>query len=135
MTGWKYQLSRFLLTGSVSTAVNYGVFFAMAYGLHIHYIVASMVGYMTGLGVGYVLNRNWTFSTHKAMTKLHNELGLYIGVNVTSLILSLLLLQILVDWVGLPAWFSNIMAIGLSTTTNFIGLKFIVFKHEAPATN
>jgi len=69
------------------------------------------------------------------MTKLHNELGLYIGVNVTSLILSLLLLQILVDWVGLPAWFSNIMAIGLSTTTNFIGLKFIVFKHEAPATN
>lgn len=133
MMGWKYQLSRFILVGSLSTVVNYAVFFGTAYLLQVYYIAASMIGYVSGLGVGYALNRNWTFSAHKATTKQYHEMGLYIGVNVTSLVLSLLLLHVLVDWVGLPAWFSNIMAIGLSTTTNFIGLKFVVFRSR-PAT-
>lgn len=133
MTGWKYQLSRFILVGSLSTAVNYAVFFGTAYLLHVYYIIASTIGYLSGLSLGYALNRNWTFSTHKAITKQYHEMGLYIAVNVASLIVSLLFLHVLVDWVGLPAWFSNIMAIGLSTTTNFIGLKFVVFKSQ-PAT-
>lgn len=131
MTGWKYQLSRFLLVGSLSTTVNYLVFFGSAYLLDIYYILASTIGYLSGLVVGYVLNRNWTFSTSKAISKQHHEIARYLLLNATSLVLSLLCLHLLVDWLSLPAWFSNILAIAVSTTTNFLGLKFVVFKSQS----
>lgn len=121
------MLIKFLLVGSVSTALNYLVF-AICLGLNIYYLAASLIGYLSGLSVGYLFNRNWTFSSHKATHKQHQEIGTYLLVNLTSLVLSLLLLRSLVDGLLWPAWFSNILAIGLSTTTNYLGLKFVVFK-------
>ena len=128
MAAWKSQLTKFLLVGSLSTSLNYLVFFICLNALHVYYLVASIIGYFSGFAVGYLLNRNWTFSTHKSDSQTHREVAAYLFVNTVSLLCSLFCLRLLVDGLAWPAWFSNILAIGVSTTTNFIGLKFFVFK-------
>lgn len=123
----KNQIVRFIIVGSCSTAVNYAIFYVSLYFLHIHYLFASSIGYISGFGIGYLSNRNWTFVHHKALNQRHRELFRYFIMNITSLSLSLLSLHFLVDILLLPAWLSNIMALGVSTTSNFIGSKWFVF--------
>lgn len=131
MPAWKNQLTKFLIVGSISTAINYLVFSLSTYQFKIHYALSSIIGYFCGFAFGYLFNRNWSFSSHKSTSNKQRELIVYLLVNLFSLACSLLLLRALVDDLNWPAWFSNILAIGLSTITNFTGLKFVVFKSRS----
>jgi putative flippase GtrA len=120
--------TRFIIIGLVSTAINYATFYAL-YALNImHYAPASAIGYCTGLVVGYFFNKAWTFEVSQ-----HSVGGItkYISTYMASLVLGLGILTILVDTIGLPAWFSNILVIGVTTITNYCGLKFWAFKEIA----
>lgn len=116
---------RFIVIGLVSTAINYATFYAL-YALEIlHYAPASAVGYCIGLIVGYFFNKAWTFEVAQ-----HSVGGVakYLTTYTASLCLSLALLTLLVDGLGVPAWLSNIGVIGVTTVTNYCGLRFWAFK-------
>ena len=60
------SLVRFGLVGGLTTGVVYLAFIGMLKS-GIHYLVAAALGWAIGLGISYVLNRNFTFKvTHKA---------------------------------------------------------------------
>lgn len=118
---------RFIIIGLVSTSINYATFYGL-YALNIlHYASASAVGYCSGLGIGYFFNKAWTFEVEE-----HSIGGIskYLTTYFASLFLGLGCLAILVDSIGIPAWFSNILVIGLTTVTNFCGLRFWAFKES-----
>lgn len=119
--------SRFIIIGGVATAINYAVFYTL-YALQLlHYAPASATGYCSGLIVGYFFNKAWTFEIK------HHSLGgvtKYLTTYIISLLLGLGCLTLLVDIIGIPAWLANILVIGLTTVTNFCGLKFWAFKES-----
>ena len=123
---------KFIIIGVVSTLINYGVFFALYSWFDIHYVVSSGIGYVIGLLVGYLFNRNWTFTDDKSDEKT-KEFVLYIAVYGVSLLLSLGTIALLVDSLAWNPLLANVIAIGVSTITNFVGLKFFVFKHSHAA--
>ena len=64
------------------------------------------------------------------ITKKHkkrSETISYFIVYMVSLIISLLFLEILVNIAGLDPKIANLLTIGLTTCTNYIGVKKIVF--------
>ena len=52
---------RFILVGAFSTTINYSIFSLLYKVMSIYYIFSSVLGYLTGLSVGYLLNKNWTY--------------------------------------------------------------------------
>lgn len=124
------QAVKFLMVGGISTLINYGSFFGLFTWLQVNYIVASVSGYVLGLLFGYVLNRQWSFAEHKQPT-MKREFMRYLGVYVFSLILNGLVLMLCVRWLQLDPRLANVVAIAVSTVSNFVGLKLFVFHAKA----
>lgn len=121
----KSQIVRFLVVGGISTLVNYLVFLTVIHFDRSFYLFASCSGYLSGVLVGFVANKNWTFEAGDGNDKY---LVKYIMIYTLSLLLSLGVLQVLVGTLGVWPELANIITIGISTVTNFVGTKLYVFR-------
>lgn len=114
----------FLCVGCVATLLNYSVFSLLFVILQTNYLVASAVGFISGAVLGYILNKSLTFKdTSSFSLKVFMS---YIAVNVVSLSLSLILLEVLVRS-GVNPLVANFFCIGLTAVTNYLGIKKFVF--------
>lgn len=117
------QVNRFIMVGVLSTFLNYSVFYLLLFWFS--YLFASSAGYITGVCLGYFLNKGWTFEVFDTG---HVVTVKYFLIYLFSLILGLLILYFLVDLMKMNPKFANIFNIFFTTISNFLGLKFLVFK-------
>jgi putative flippase GtrA len=122
----KKQFSKFILVGLLSTTVNYLIFFIALHYFFINYLISSGIGFIAGVFAGFFLNKNWTFDSRFVQTK--RIIISYFLVYIFSLALSLVFLKITVGIFHASPEIANLLAICLTTCTNFIGTKFYVFK-------
>lgn len=120
------HLLRFLVVGGVATLINYAVFYMLFRGAGIGDKAASASGFLTGVMVGYVFNKSWTFR-HTGATSFA-LVGKYLLVYFASLVMSLGLLYVLVDLGGMDPRVANVICILFTTCTNFAGTKMVVFR-------
>lgn len=123
---YQRQVVLFLVVGAFATAVNYLVFLFFLNILGIWYIVSSWIGYFSGVVLGYWLNSVYTFSAKDQISR--RSLFVYIFVYTLSLCIGSVLLYILVEFLKLSPEAGNILVIFQTTTTNFLGCKYLVFK-------
>jgi len=114
------------IIGGISTAVNYGIFFLFFYFGHWHYLLASAVGFLSGVAISYTGNRLWTFDS-KEEKKL-KEFGGYLLVCLITITISLAFLRFEVQILKINPLIANFFAICLSAAMNFIFVKIFVFK-------
>lgn len=69
-------------------------------GLHVHYLVASVLATLTYFAVSFVLHRSWTFRGVKG--QLRGQLGRYALVALIGSVLGLGLISLLVGAARLP---------------------------------
>lgn len=119
------KLRRFLIVGVFSTVVNYGVFYALLV-LGVNYIVAATIGFLVGVAAGYSLNKRWTFGFAEASS--FRLVASYWAVYTLSLLCGLLLVRTLVESFGVDPRLANLAAIVMTTCTNFLGTRFLVFR-------
>ena len=122
------RFARFALVGALATLLNYAVFYVLYTWAYVHYNVASASGYIAGVFLGFTLNRSFTFEYRRRGISV---LLSYVAVYAASLILSLLFLSLLVEAIGMDPRIGNVLAICLSTLTNFIGCHYFVFDDDA----
>ncbi|MEA5058674.1 MAG: GtrA family protein [Clostridia bacterium] len=120
------QLIRFGLVGVLNTAVDFCVYQFLVW-LGLHYAASQCISYSCGLLNSYFFNRRWTFRQEKTYTK--KEFIRFLAVNLGSLALSVLLLRLCYEVLGIQ---SNLLAKGIVTAfvmvINFLGNKLFVFK-------
>jgi putative flippase GtrA len=121
-----YKGYKFGIVGILSTIINYGVFAFLFKIISVHYIFSSVSGYLLGLLLGYLLNKNWTFVVE--VDKSKSYIVSYVFVYFISLISSQLLLFTLVETFIINPLYANIFSIALSTLMNFLGTNFFVFR-------
>jgi putative flippase GtrA len=119
------QFTRFIVTGIISTIISYSVFLICLRSFHLHYIICNIIAFMFGISFGYNCNKRWTFGGwhHK-----QHHFAEYLAVYLTSLMISIAFLKITVDGFGIIPEIAFILSIGITTCTNFLGTKFLVFK-------
>ena len=122
-----YKGYKFGIVGILSTVFNYSVFAFVYRIVNVHYIPSSITGYVSGLLLGYLLNKNWTYIDQVDKSKSY-IIG-YLVVYAVSLASSQALLFILVEFLLITPLHANIFAIVLSTMMNFLGTNFFVFKN------
>jgi len=115
---------RFCLVGGITTIFNYALFAGLIF-LSVNYLIASASGYIFGVIIGFALNKVFTF---KSKSKRYNmEFVKYLIVYTISLFLGLAFLNTQVN-LGINVFIANFLTIGLTTMTNYIGSKYIVFE-------
>jgi hypothetical protein len=117
------QISRFLIVGALSTILNYVVFLISLHHLNFHYLIANAAGFISGLALGYPLNKKWTFKKD-SQGQTFNK---YFVVYTSSLLISMVFLKVTIGIFEFPAEISNVFAIAITTCTNFVGTKYFVF--------
>lgn len=121
----KGQFARFLLVGGFTTLLNYAIF-ASLYFFGVNYVAASAIGYATGFFIGFVLFKKFAF---KSTAQWQSEITKQVPVYGVSLLLNLSTLYALVHFFAVYPLLANVAAIGISTITNFLGMKLLVFKN------
>ena len=121
----KKQFLKFISVGLFSTLINYLVFYTLFALFNVNYLVASGTGYIVGVYSGFALNKGWTFGV---VSNSNYLLVKYFITYIISLIMGLILLRFLVVYLGIIVEGANVIVIGFTTCSNFIGIKFWVFE-------
>jgi len=119
------QVTRYLVVGGLATSLNYVIFFVLYKYSGVNYLISSATGFVLSVLAGYVFNKKWTFGENNSSTK---QVVKYFLVYLISLFLSVFLLNLTVEVAEMKPEYGNIISIAFTTCTNFIGLKYLVFK-------
>ena len=112
----------------MGTVINYLVFYLIYSIWNIHYILASIVGYVSGLFLGFYLNKEWTFKRNDKVFSGKSLVLRYICLYGFTLVVAILVLYVIVEIANVDPLFGYIVSIFCSTALNFYGLKYIVFR-------
>ncbi|NDK07631.1 hypothetical protein EOM39_00115 [Candidatus Gracilibacteria bacterium] len=121
----KNNFIKFLIIGTISTIINYLVFYIF-YKLGVYYIVSSSFGYISGLVLGYFLNKNYNFYLRNYKHTFYK----YILVYSINLGFSQIILYCLVNELNISVYLGNFLIIIYTTFSNYIGLKYYVFRNK-----
>lgn len=118
-------LFRYLLVGGMATICNYLIFIFLIMVVKAHYLLAASTGYIVSVLGGYFFNKRWTFNNASSYKETFLK---YFMVYLTTLILSTLILKGVVEWFLLPPELGNLLAIAFAVCSNYMGLKYLVFR-------
>lgn len=124
------EFLRFCVIGSINAVITYTVFCLLLF-LGTHYIVASILGYLSGTVSGVIGNQKWTFGLKRSI-HVKDVFG-YLSLNLISLGASIVVLYLCVEKLFFPPLIGQIAGSIVSTISNYLGLKLIVFKKASPS--
>jgi putative flippase GtrA len=121
------ELQIFLIVGFLTAGIDYAFYQILLQVGSFPLTIAKAFGFLVGTIFSYFANRYWTFnqrhSTRNNIVRFYILYGLSLGLNVISNSLIMTLFSNLNHVIQ----FAFIVAIGLSATLNFIGMRFFVF--------
>ncbi|HEY9037296.1 MAG TPA: GtrA family protein [Pseudomonadales bacterium] len=132
------QFVRFLISGGIAAAANFGSRIGYEYWLHCSYSTAIILAYLTGMIVAFTLYKKHVFEPgkhHTAREALH-----FCIINVLAVAQTLVISIALADYV-LPAASITMFtkeiahAAGVVTPifTSFLGHKYFTFRTQHPS--
>jgi putative flippase GtrA len=122
------QLSRFVLVGSLSAVVDYGLYQALLY-LEVWVHLAKAISFICGTTTAYLLNRRFTFvGSAGGATRFTRFLLLYGATFFVNVGVNALALQVVPDGAPLRVTVSWVLAQGTATAINFLVLRTVVFR-------
>lgn len=140
------QLVKFAIVGVLNTLVDFAVFQTLNLTLGWVY-AAQVLGYTAGVINSYLWNSNWTFREQR--TRSLREMGLFLLVNLASLGVSLGMIWLLRDGIGISnEWVAEwmpkaiagfikgdtlckLIATVFAIAVNYLGNRLFVFKNQA----
>ncbi|MEA2125983.1 MAG: hypothetical protein QOI80_2765 [Solirubrobacteraceae bacterium] len=121
------QLLRFCVVGGSGYVVNLGVFFAFTQ-LGANHRGAALAAFLVAVTNNFFWNRRWTFATARG-THAGFQAARFLTVSVAAFLVSLVILELLVDVAGLPELGAQAIAIVCATPLSFLGNRLWSFRH------
>ncbi len=140
------EIVKFALVGVLNTAIDYGVFFVLFSFIRLDKNLAQTIATLVAMTNSYLVNRYWTFE--KAGGIRGREIWRFVAVNLLSLGVTLLCLNLFYDVLSLhevanrilavfgvgfvlrgdvAVLFCKVLAMPFSLAVNFLGNKLWVF--------
>jgi len=119
------QFIKYFTVGVFNTVFGYFIIFGCMYLLSLSPEVSNVVGYLTGLTVSYVLNRNYTFESKQ---KPSQEIWRFIAVFIVAYTLNFLVLILLIHQLNFHEGLSQLVAGVFYVVSSFVMNKYYAFK-------
>ena len=126
--GKHIRLARFVITGGVAAAVEYGVFM-MLHALGLHILLANTLSFLCGLGVSFSLNRLWVFRSKAAAS---TQFGMYFTLAIVNLLISDALIWLGVNKLSIYPLYAKLITMVLIAAWNYGIYRKIIFVHQGP---
>jgi len=120
------RLLRFGLSGALTTAVAYVIFIGLIEGLHWHYAVATIMAWIASVGVGFKLNRRFTFRIRGGPQG--RQFLLFLTGALLQLCLSLGCNAVLIGWQRLNPSLAFVLNLMVTTSFSFLYLNLVAFR-------
>jgi dolichol-phosphate mannosyltransferase len=119
------QLLKFGLVGASGYAVNLAVFAILTGPAEVHHIPAAIGAFGVAVASNFAWNRLWTFDASEGHAGF--QAARFFAVSLLGLAINLILLELFLSALGLPALASQALAVGLTMPVNFVGNKLWTF--------
>jgi putative flippase GtrA len=119
---------RYLISGGLGAVTQLSLLFVLHDIFHIHYLTASCISYLAAVGVGFTMQKFWTF---KAQGSTPQQAVGYVSVFVGNLILNTGLMYMFVDVFKIWYLGAQVLASGLIAIGSFFIYRHGVFKQES----
>ena len=120
-----HKIKRFFLVGILSTITDYAIYSVLIY-LGLSYIIAIIIGYLTGFLVNFIISRRYVFDSCK-MKKLHLEFFSVFLISVIAILINIFIVWGLAKF-GINHYISRIFAIILVFFFNYFSRKVFVYE-------
>ena len=129
------QFVRYMVTGGLAFAVDYGLFVLCYDKFGLHYLIANLVGLVAGLVINYIMSVVWVFSECKRVleNKKTAEFGIFAVVGIAGIGINQLLMYLMVGNLDWNAKVSKIVAAALVLMWNFGARKLMLFRERKNA--
>jgi putative flippase GtrA len=123
------------LTGGVGAfLLEYSSFYGLYYGLKWPLYVANSFSFILGLLTSFSLNRLWTFRHKSYHKKTGHQFSLYVGLALTNLLLTNILVQSFVHF-GINPKIGKLVAMVITSVWNYALFKMVIFaQHKTEPT-
>ncbi len=116
---------KFGFTGLLNTAVDFGVFTLLGWlGLGVY--TSQVISYSAGIANSYIINRSWTFNSKERF--FSPQLIKFVIVNLLLLGLSLVIIYIFKDMLGLHRLIAKLIATGFTVVVGFAVNRLWIFQ-------
>lgn len=120
-------LSRFSVTGILNTLIDFIAFTICSSIFGIYYTTSQIIGYSFGVINSFIFNKKWTFEANNSKKRLQHELLQFIVVNMISLSITVVFIQVLINNFNLNIYLAKIIVTLIAQIVNFILYKIWVF--------
>jgi putative flippase GtrA len=120
---------RYVIVGVANTCVGLGVIYASMYFLRFSDTLANGVGYVVGVMVSFVLNRNWTFEHAGPVAP---ALVRFVGVLLVAYFANLATVLVLIEALGINRYLAQAAGVAPYTTVGYLGSRHFAFHNRTP---
>lgn len=122
------HISRFSIVGVLNTVIDFVMFTVFHALLGVSSSVSQVVGYSCGVANSFVFNKKWTFAANNSNRKTYMELLKFILVNLLSLTVTVVTINILTKDFRINVYISKVIVTFIAQAINFLCYKLLVFK-------
>jgi putative flippase GtrA len=122
------QLARYVLVGGASTGVDWGVYYLGAIVAGLHYQISLVIAQVLAGAVHYVLNKTYTFRC--TSRQILRQVAAYTLVALVYLLLSMAVMYLLVDLLGLDKMLSRVATTGIMIVVSFLLHRAVTFNER-----
>jgi putative flippase GtrA len=115
---------RYLLVSVIALAVDYGVLVSLTELARVHYLYSATISFALGLVTNYALSVRWVFKDRRWNNRA-GEFAVFALIGVGGLGLTVALMWLLTDGLGLRYYLSKLVTVGVVVVWNF-GLRLAV---------
>jgi putative flippase GtrA len=114
------------LVSAVAFGVDFGLLMLLTRQLHLHYVIANTVSFISGATVAYLLSVRFVFHYHR-LTNRRSEFASFVLLGVVGYLVNSLVLAGLNNLPGSTLELAKIGAAGCTLTLNFVLRRQFLF--------
>ncbi len=122
------QFFRYFLVGGLSFVVDAAVLAVLNGALGMHYMAATVFGFLVGLTVNYLLSIWFVFNGEPKKTGRTAEFAVFALVSTGGLLLTELLMWLGVDKLSLPVLLAKVIAAAIVLVWNYGMKKLLLYR-------
>jgi len=113
---WNRQFLKFALAGLAATLTTYAVLMVLVEFYALGAVFVSIMGYLAGAGVNYILNYRFTFGS----TQLHQvAIPRFIAVMAVGAVLNALIMHLAINWLSVHYLLAQLIAVAVVLAWSF----------------
>ncbi|MFH1590250.1 MAG: GtrA family protein [archaeon] len=117
---------KYLFFAGIATIADLSILYILTEFIQVFYFVSSIISYVCGGIIHYVLNKKYTFKNKSK--KIFSQLSIFFGIALIGLGINQLILYLLVELANIWYIYAKLVAVFIVLIWNFTGHKYITFR-------